>query len=361
MKNLSNIRRKRKSKRILGIQIISSVAGLTAVASVPAAYFGYSAVKQASADASNSKAPPSDGPWAARQQDASLPVETFANISRNYSGNQQINDGLSNNTFEDVKQAFTGQGLDYNNLEEFGSFFLKGKSTESSNLTSSIFYDIVKANVAIYDHYHDLIFNDVQKLIPNIFGSLVFKDDDGNYGKIENLSINADNIWYQSPTLFNFDINYKLNFSGKSGLGPVSGMIQIGFKPTNSSKLIIDPQGNVSLTRTIVDLYVHTSVDVVDKPWHVFVYTNLNVKDNTFSNKNPIPYNNFVSGLTWNWTTGGQKYDQLQSIPGMPLLMPLYSIINDPKNDNGYFESYDNWFFAILLNFLKDSSFDIKK
>lgn len=358
MKNLSNIRRKRKSKRILGIQIISSVAGLTAVATVPAAYFGLSAYKEAESIASNSKSLPSDGPWAPRQQNASLSVENFADISRSYSGNQLINDELSNDTFEDVKQAFTGQGLDYNNLEEFGNFFLKGKSTESSNLTSNIFYDIVKANVSIYDHYHTLIFNDVQELIPNIIGSLVVKDANGDYGQIQNLLINADNIWYQSPSLFNFDINYELNFTGQSTFGPVSGMIKIGFKPTNSSKLIMDKLGNVSLTRTIVDLYVHTSVDKL--LWHTFVYTNLNVKDNTFSNKNSTPYNNFVSGLTWNWITG-KKYDELQSIPGMPLLTPLYAIINDPNNDNGYFDNYANWFFAILLNFLKDASFDIKK
>lgn len=358
---MSNIRRKRKSKRILGIQIISSVAGLTAVATVPAAYFGYSTLKQASASASNSKVPPSNGPWAARQQDAGLPVETFADISRNYSGNQLINDELSNNTFEDVKQAITDKGLDASNLENFGKFFLtKNKSTESSNLTSNIFYDIVKANASIYDHYHDLIFQDVQKLIPSILAGLVVKDAQGNYGKIDNLSINANNIWYQNSSFFNFDINYKLNFTGQSQLGPVSGMIQIGFKPTNSSKLIMDSVGNVSLTRTIVDLYVHTSADVTKDPWHSFVYTNLNVKDNTFSDNNPIPYNNFVSGLTWNWNTG-QKYDKLQSIPGMPLLTPLYSIINDPTNANGYFDDYANWFFSILLNFLKDSSFDIKK
>lgn len=353
---MSNIIRKRKSKRILGIQIISSVAGLTAVATVPAAYFGLSAYKEANSIASNSKFLPSDGPWAPRQQDANLPTEKFADISRKYCGSKLINDDLSNNTFEDVKQAITKSGLDYSNLENFGSFFVKGKSGDPSSLTSNIFYDIVKANVAIYDHYHDLIFNNVQKLIPNIIGGLVVKDADGNYGQIQNLSIKANDIWYQSPSLFNFDINYELNFTGQSTFGPVSGMIKIGFKPTNSSKLIMDSVGNVSLTRTIVDLYVKTSVDKL--LWHTFVYTNLNVKDNTFSDKNPTPYNNFVSGLTWNWRTG-EKYDGLQSIPGMPLLTPLYAIINDNK---GYFDdNYASWFFVILLNFLKDGSFDIKK
>lgn len=354
---MSNIKR-RRSKRILGIQIISSVAGLTAVASIPAAYFGYSAFKQGIAKSSNAKAPPSDGPWGARQEDASLPVKTFDNISRNYSGSQLINDELSNNKFEDVKQAITNAGLDFSNPKSFGSFFLTDQSTVSDNLTSDIFYDIVKANVSIYDHYHDVIFNDVQKLIPNILGSLVVKGADGNYGQIQNLSILADNIWYQTPSLFNFDISYELNFTGNSQLGPVSGMIKIGFKPTNSSKLVMDSVGNISLTRTIVDLYVRTSVDNV--LWHAFVYTNLNVKDNTFSDKNPTPYNNFQSALTWNWITG-QKYDGLQSIPGMPLLTPLYSIINDPNNDNGYFDNYANWFFSILLNFLKDGAFDIPK
>lgn len=56
------IRKRKKSKRILGIQIISSVAGLTAVATVPAAYFGLSAYKQANWNESNSKFLPSDGP-----------------------------------------------------------------------------------------------------------------------------------------------------------------------------------------------------------------------------------------------------------------------------------------------------------
>lgn len=353
------IRKRKKSKRILGIQIISSVAGLTAVATVPAAYFGLSAYKQANWNESNYKFLPSDGPWAPRQQNANLPSEKFADISRTYSGNQLINDELSNDTFEDVKQAITKSGLDYSNLENFGSFFLKGKSGESSGLTSSIFYDIVKANVAIYDHYHDLIFKNVQRLIPNIIGGLAVKNADGNYGQIQNLIITANDIWYQSPTLFNFDISYELNFTGQSTFGPVSGMIKIGFKPTNSSKLIMDSLGNVSLTRTIVHLYVSTSVDN-NRLWHAFVYTNLNVKDNTFSDKNPTPYNNYVSGLTWNWITG-EKYDGLQSIPGMPLLTPLYAIINDPNNTNGYFDNYSNWFFVILLNYLKDGSFDIKK
>lgn len=356
---MSNIKRKRSIKRILGIQIISSVAGLTAVASIPAAYFGYFAFKQASANAALSKAPPSDGPWAPRQKDASLPVETLSNISRNYSGSQSINDEFSKNTFEDVKQAVTKSGLDYSDLQNFGSFFLTSNSIASSNLTSDIFYDIVKANVSIYDHYHEVIFNDVQKLIPNILPGFVSKDDKGNYGQIQSLSITADNIWYQSPSLFNFDINYELNFTGKAVTGPVSGMIKIGFKPTNSSKLFMDSLGNVSLTRTIVDLYVQTSVDKV--LWHAFVYTNLNVKDNTFSDKNPTPYNNFTSGLTWNWATGEKYSGGLQTIPGMPLLTPLYSIINDPNNAKGYFDNYADWFFSILLNFLKEGSFDIKK
>lgn len=356
---MSNINRKRRSKRILGIQIISSVAGLTAIASIPSAYFGYFAFQQANADYSNSKAPPSDGPWAVRQQDASLPIETFDNISRTYSGNKLINDELSNNTFDDVKQAITESGLDPSKPQDFSSFFLPSKSGSSDNLTANIFYDIVKANVAIYDHYHSLIFNDVQKLIPNILGGLAAKDADGNYGQIQTLSISADNIWYQSPSLFNFDINYELNFTGKSSIGTTaSGMIKIGFKPVNSSKLVRDSLGNVSLTRTLVDLWVRTNVGN-NILWHSFVYTNLNVKDHTFSNKNPVPYNNFKSGLTWNWITG-EKYDGLQSIPGMPLLTPLYSIINDPNNANGYFDNYADWFFSILLNFLKDGSFDIK-